>query len=161
MTQDGLWDLVHLCGNKRNWLWGPVIPCEIDQSKQKNHEQGHQWAMCRGDKMTLSGLVSAQIYNDPNVTLLRGNDDDSRWTVSLDSVVWKQRELIVKSDNLRVVDKVFRLSQPSIDNTRLTRWYLWCPRSYSWWEGWREGPWGREENCVHIWTTYLDTWNQE
>ena len=100
--------------------------CGIDQSKQQNHEQGRQWAMCGGDKMTLRGLVSAQIYDGQNVTLLRANDDGSRWTVRLDSVVWKQRELIVKPGNLRAVDifkalpdKVLRLSQPSIDSILL------------------------------------------
>ncbi len=78
--------------------------CGIDQSKQQNHEQGRPWAMCDGDIITLSGLVSAQIYNGQNVTLLRANDDGSRWTLRLDSVVWKQMELIVKPGNLRVVD---------------------------------------------------------
>ena len=33
----------------------------IDQSKQQNHEQGRQWTMCDGDKMTLRGLVSQSL----------------------------------------------------------------------------------------------------
>ncbi len=93
-----------LVWEKKEWTVKSSHLCGLDQSKQQNHEQGRQWAMCGGDTMTLRGLVSAQIYNGQNVTLLRANDDGSRWTVRLDSAVWKQRELIVKPGNLRVVD---------------------------------------------------------
>ena len=59
-----------------------------------------------GDKMTVSGVVSGQVvaYNGEIVTLLRVNDDVSRWTVSLDALLWEQKELIVRTRHLCGID---------------------------------------------------------
>ncbi len=77
--------------------------------------------------LSLRCLVFAQIYNDQNVTLLRATDDVSRWTVRFDSVVWKQRELIVKTGNFRVVD-VFK----SLPDKVLRPWVRLVLTSYYW-----------------------------